>query len=285
METITFEENQFSMSLSISVVAFDLDGTILNDQKKVSVTDYKTLVELGEKGILRVAATGRNHFSVYRVLSVGFPVDYVVFSSGAGIMDWKTGEILFTCHLAPLQLKQVIQIIEPHHLSFTVHQPIPNTHWISYCKNGQTDDDLYQYANHYHPVVNHFHPEHIREKATQMIIQFHTNEILFHLVSQQLAFVKTIRTTSPINHQSLWMEILDRQVSKANGLRWLCNYLGKNENKILSIGNDFNDSDMLNFTAYSFVVANAPEPLKQKYQVTASNKEDGLSKAVKLAFK
>jgi hypothetical protein len=51
-------------------------------------------------------------------------------------MDWKTGEILFTQHLSADQIKQVVQIIQPLNLSFTIHKPIPNTHSFIILKTG-----------------------------------------------------------------------------------------------------------------------------------------------------
>jgi Cof subfamily protein (haloacid dehalogenase superfamily) len=272
------------MDNRIHTVAFDLDGTLLNNNKKISETDQITLKELGQKGILRVAATGRNIHSVYRVIPIGFPVDYVVFSSGAGIMNWKTGEMLFTCHLSPVEINEILEIINPHQLSFTIHHPIPDTHIMMFNSNGQTEDDLFQYANYYHPIINAFNPANINQKSTQMIIQFHQNNNLFNQLSNKLDFVKIVRTTSPINHSSIWMEVFNRQVSKANGLKWLCTFLKRDERKIMSIGNDFNDYDMLDFTAESFVVANAPAELRDKFSVTSSNNENGFTEAIKTVF-
>ena len=53
---------------NIKMVITDLDGTLLDDNGKVSLTDMKSLYFLGEKNVIRVVATGRNFFSLSKVL-------------------------------------------------------------------------------------------------------------------------------------------------------------------------------------------------------------------------
>ena len=58
--------------------------------------------------------------------------------------------------------------------------------------------------------------------------------------------------------------------------------LNVSKRDVMAIGNDFNDIDMLDFTANSFVVENAPEVLKEKYRVVANAANSGFTQAVKL---
>ena len=48
----------------------------------------------------------------------------------------------------------------------------------------------------------------------------------------------------------------------------------------LSIGNDYNDLDLLEWAASSFVVENAPDDLKDRFPVVASHNESGVAEAV-----
>ena len=83
-----------SPDTSLKMVITDLDGTLLQNDHTISKEDMDTLNLLGEMGICRVAATGRNLFKVRKALSPEAPFDYVICSSGAGIVDWKTQEII-----------------------------------------------------------------------------------------------------------------------------------------------------------------------------------------------
>ena len=91
------------------MVVTDLDGTLLNDRRKVSREEYSTLLELGRREIPRVIATGRSLFSVSKVLPDDFPVDYLIFSSGAGCLEWKKRELLFLTILMTSYGEQSVQ--------------------------------------------------------------------------------------------------------------------------------------------------------------------------------
>ena len=74
---------------NIRLVATDLDGTFLKDNKTISRKNLDALHRLGEKDITRVAATGRNLKKTKEVLKDHIPFDFIVFSSGAGVYNWK----------------------------------------------------------------------------------------------------------------------------------------------------------------------------------------------------
>ncbi|HAZ01863.1 MAG: hypothetical protein A2W95_15280 [Bacteroidetes bacterium GWA2_40_14] len=269
----------------VDLVAFDLDGTILNDEKKVSSTDWQTLVELGAKNILRVVATGRNHFSLIHVLPADFPADFVVFSSGAGIMHWPSKKILYCQHMETGHLKEVVRVLINYRLNFTVHLPIPNNHHILLHAAYPNAENLLSYVNHYKDFVSPLVIENLPSEATQLIVLLNGQSHLFYELKQQFPFVKTILTTSPIDHKTLWMEIFHPAVSKANGLKWICNHLKNPDMRTFGIGNDFNDWDLLNHTHHSFVVSNAPNEMKTQFRQVTSNNESGFSQAILEVFK
>ena len=56
---------------------------------------------------------------------------------------------------------------------------------------------------------------------------------------------------------------------------------GIEKNETVGIGNDFNDVDLLEMTHESYVVANAPDELKQRFNVVGSNEKNGFAEVVK----
>ncbi len=93
-----------------------------------------------------------------------------------------------------------------------------------------------------------------------------------------------IRTTSPLNPDYTWMEIFPKGVSKARGIEEICNLTGIKRENTLSIGNDYNDLEMLEYTRHSYVVDNAPEELKLKYLKSLGHHENGFTHAVNNHF-
>ena len=78
----------------MTMVVTDLDGTLLDTQARLGSVNRQALELLGETGSLLVIATGRSLHSAESVLDADFPIDYLVFSSGAGILDWSNRELL-----------------------------------------------------------------------------------------------------------------------------------------------------------------------------------------------
>ena len=123
------------------------------------------------------------------------------------------------------------------------------------------------------------------QKASQFvcILPPHGNAE-FDEIKKEIDFLKVIRATSPLDHESIWLEVFPKNVSKGHSAQWLCEKLGIDQKYTLGIGNDFNDIDLLEFTAHSRVVANSPQEMKEKYRVIDSNQEDGFAKCIKFDF-
>ncbi|MBI9066720.1 MAG: HAD family phosphatase [Salinivirgaceae bacterium] len=263
-----------------NIIAFDLDGTLLNDKKQVGLKDYNTLIDLEKKGALRIAATGRNLFSLNRILPPDFPMDYAVFSSGAGIYDWKSKKIINSIHITIDDIKKVLKVIAPYQLNFTIHLPIPENHHMLIYDQHANSTDLKNYTNFYKPYASPIDLNNLPYAATQLIVLLNSHANLFDAFSKKLIGLKTILTTSPVDNTSLWMEVFNKNVSKANGVKWLIKYLSINKPKIFAIGNDYNDLDLLNYSHFSHIVSNAPASIQKEFYVSVSNNEEALTESI-----
>ena len=113
----------------VSTIVFtDLDGTLLRDDKTISDRDIGTLRELGRRGVIRVAATGRNYLSVGRVLPDDFPIDFLIFSTGAGVRRWEDKELLLKINLNRDEMSHIFDLFSRFNISFMVHQGVPDNH-------------------------------------------------------------------------------------------------------------------------------------------------------------
>ena len=100
---------------NVRMVISDLDGTLLDNNHKLSNKNIEIFKLLGDYGIKRVIATGRNFFS-----------------SGAGIIDWKTKKILQSVKLGFNQVNHIANHFKNNKISFMVQEPIPNNHHFHY---------------------------------------------------------------------------------------------------------------------------------------------------------
>ena len=118
--------------------------------------------------------------------------------------------------------------------------------------------------------------------ATQLlaISSAHAGERLHRTLQTRLPKLTVIRTTSPLDHHSTWLEIFPGNVSKSKTARWLCGELNLDTRQIATIGNDYNDIDLLEWGAYSYVVGNAPEDLRDQFTPVSRHDDNGFTEAI-----
>jgi len=264
----------------IKAVFTDLDRTLLTNIGTISKQNLAAIELLREKGILLIIATGRNLLSAKKVLNDEHLFDMLMFSSGAGIINWKTKELIYKNHISSINTQKAIDILLENEIDFMVHDVIPENHRFKYWVHHDLSDfkrRIKLYELYAQPLKLDIAPK----QATQLLAVLKQDQLeKFEQLNHQLDFVKVIRTTSPLDQKSIWLEIFPKNISKGHTAKWLCNRLNILREETVGIGNDFNDLDLLEFTSQSYVVDNAPNELKAKYLVIPSNDGNGFAKCI-----
>lgn len=261
------------------MLATDLDGTLLDSHGRLSDDNLAALHALEEAGICRILATGRSMFSLKRALPGLLPVDYVIFSTGVGIFDMKTQQLIHKNGLPLHQIKPIIQYLQDLGLSFMLHDPVPENHRFAvYKADAPLHPDFGRRMSYYPQFWRWLHPCDAEVgEAAQFLVVLDNDMAHFERIVAGLDGVKVIRTTSPIDHASIWLEIFPKEVSKGKALQTLMNIHDIQADEVLALGNDYNDVDMLEVAGHSFVTANAPEALKARWPIIAGNDFHALS--------
>lgn len=261
----------------------DFDGTLLRSDRSFSNADLAALKQLGAFGIVRVIATGRSIYSLNTVSISELPVDFIIFSSGAGVTQHPNGQIIRKVSLEAHEVSRAIAILQADDLDFMVHRPIPDNHVFAYFESTPTNVDFKRRIDLYSQLA--FPLDEVSDgfgMATQLlaILPPEGSPQVLDGIRKKLPDFNVIQTTSPLDGQSIWIEIFPATVSKGLTAAWLTAEFDLDPVRTLSIGNDYNDLDLLEWTGSSFVVENAPEDLKKRFPVVASNNESGVAEAV-----
>lgn len=272
--------------MAIRMVVTDLDGTLLKDDHTVGSYDLNTLAELGQQDIVRVAATGRSIYAAAQVLEPNFPIDFLVFSTGSGVMEWKSKELVLVRHLEVDEVNHIAQILVANQFDFMIHEAIPQNHLFQFHTSGNPNPDFKRRCEHYRGFCSPFIPGILYPEAgTQLLIILRPDQAAREVeIRALLKDYSIIKATSPFDKESIWLEIFPVGVSKAHGIDWISSQKGINPTEIVAIGNDYNDLEMLEHAGHSYVVANAPSDMLEKYKNTESNEYSGFSMAVAAAM-
>jgi len=268
----------------IKAVFTDLDGTLLNDQEKLTQVNYNALIELEKNNILRILATGRNPYSLIKTVGEDLPVDYVIFSCGGGIYDWKKKELIVAKNFLKSHYEEIIRMLENERIDYSLHFQIPENHCFYFKKSGNLNTDfelrIQRYGSFAYPMNGFCEIE----KSCEIIAYIPDDHYTFDYLESKFIdfdFLSIVRSTSPIDKKSIWMEFYPKNVNKGATAEWLCRFLSIEKELTLGIGNDYNDIDLLRFTNYKVLVENSPEKIKaMAHFVSASNNANGFAKAV-----
>ena len=259
-------------ALSIQLIASDLDGTLLNDDGRLSPRTVAAVKAAVKAGFQMVLASGRPPRTVQPIADQLGLTNLAVCSNGAILYDLHKREVVENRHVPRETLKNIILRLkehEPsvcfatehgHHVGTEPHFPRPDT-WVSGIapKIGDIDvlcaDDVIKLAIH--------HPDHAVETLAELVRAVVGNEL--SVTFSGMHFV----------------EVAAAGVSKAIGLAAVCKRLGVDPQHVVAFGDMPNDLAMLSFVGRGVAVGNAhPDVMAEGYETTATNDADGVAQVI-----
>ena len=299
------------------IIFTDFDGTLFNKDRYITDKNYESLLKARALGFLTVIDTGRSLFSFRRVAEkLSKPIyeyfDYLIFSSGAGIIKCSkkllgnatsisANELIESSNLEKDIAEKASLIFFNEGIDFMIHQKVPENHRFVYIKsNGNLNPDYYRRLKIYRDFANSlkiakYESEtnairHICNTGVSQLVgvvstragrgaeDYHQK--LYEYFKKKIDGTMILRTTSPIDKKSLWIEVFSKNVSKAKAAQRLALNFHLTAKESLAIGNDFNDEDMLAWASTGRVVDNSPKELKERFSSCGKAEENGVSNAI-----
>lgn len=266
-----------------ALVVTDLDGTLLDSARRLPPRVVAALTAFRQGGGAVAIATGRSLYSVRAVLPVAAPIDVLIYSSGAGIVEWSSGRTLRARQMAAAEVARAAGYFDSLPLDYLVHAPPPEDHRFVYRAHHRSPDLVARMARYagFHRELRR--DEALPEAATQVLALSTATEghaELLQAARVGLAGLTVVRTTSPLDHRSLWLEVFPAGVTKATAAAWLAARWSIPQQACLAIGNDYNDESLLAWAGRARVVQNAPSALRARFGTVPSNDSGGVADAV-----
>ena len=262
----------------VGLVAFDLDGTVGTSQG-VPEQNRNMLRELGQMPVVRVAATGRSLHSFFHSPYASLDVDYVVFSSGLGVFDARLRQVTASQGLGQKQIEHITGVLLSRQVDFSLHLPVPDNHLFFVYRAGQDNPDLDTRCAS-NPGCLAW-PEHLPQSASQFLVILPPNAAyLYGQLQEAFSAFSVIRATSPLDGQSLWLEIFPPTICKSRAVADLAGRYGFKPEQVLAVGNDYNDLDLLRWAGRGLVVADSPPRLLQEFDHVGACADGGCAQAI-----
>ncbi|MDY5220668.1 MAG: Cof-type HAD-IIB family hydrolase [Eubacteriales bacterium] len=263
--------------MGYKLIAMDLDGTLNNDEKKITPRTREALMAAQSAGIRLALASARPSPGLRKerdVLCMRENGGVLMAYNGGRIVDAATDRVLFeTC--MPLEAAQeVLRALEK--LPVT---PILDDGRQFYVtdRNGYKVD--YECRNNNMSCVE------VENLAD--FLQFAPVKILMSVDPAAIAGVQAqIAQLLPaelavVQTAAFYLEVIPRAIDKGRGLVQICRALGLRPAEVIAFGDAENDIPMLRTAGVGVAMGNADAAVKAAAdRVTRSNNEDGIAAAL-----
>ncbi len=268
--------------MSIRLVALDLDGTTLNNDRVISERNRAAMTAAADQGVNIVIATGRPLCALPPDVFEIEAIRYALTSNGASITDIRENRTFYENCLSPKAVEASVELLSKYNYvleTFVKGVAYINGWYYDYVLNG---GDSFRSADYILktrkpvPDIYAFMLEN-REHLENINVNFED------LSEKPAMYERLIRLpeatiTSSFDHN---LEIGGATTSKAEALGQMGRLLGIRRDEMMAIGDSPNDIAMLREAGIAVAVGNAKEEVKAMASYVApSNHDDGVADAI-----
>jgi len=258
------------------LIALDLDGTLNNNQKQIAPGTREFLKSLQQQGTTIALASARPTPGLSRersCLDLDLYHGCLISHNGARILDAASNRLLFQKNMDPADVTAML------------------THLAQFPVSVMVDDGSCYYTNNPGGYKVEFERKNIGIplKAVDDMaaaVHFPTAKILVVAPEEVLSplipeITGPFRDTFDFFHvDGFYLEIVIKNLSKADGLAILSEQLAIPREQIIAFGDSANDIAMLEYAGLGVAMANAGEAVKKAADAVTSctNDEEGVTR-------
>lgn len=267
----------------IRLIASDLDGTLLNDDKVFTERTKQAISKAIDQGVIFVPATGRPLFGIPKDV-LEFPgVRYVITANGARIIDAKENKCLQENLLSYEKGLAVFDAVKDFDCykeayfdgkGYGTKRYLPNLE--KYVELPAMREYILNSREHVDDVVEFFRE---KKSATDKVQAFfRTLEERQEAVDKIIATVEGVYVTGALESN---IEVGAEGVDKEKGLICLSEITGIPLEEMMVFGDGRNDTTMIRDAGVGVAMENACEEAKAVADIIAgNNNEDGVARII-----
>lgn len=266
----------------IRLIALDLDGTLLDSQKRLSARNEAALRECISQGIYVVPCTGRIWGGVPETVRTIPGIHYAITTNGAVVEDVAGHHVLDERKLEPTRAADILELAEKFHTMYDAY--------INGGAYGETrfmeHMDRYGIPDILQTMIRQTRQEVPNVKAKILELNLPVEKINFFFGDQQersrARHALQARGDVVVSSSSdCNLEINALGATKGEAILRLARHIGLNREQTMGFGDGENDITMIRTVGLGVVMGNAADSLKAEADyVTISNDEDGVADAI-----
>ncbi len=267
----------------IKLIAFDLDGTMLDDDKRLPEENRRALLEAAEQGIEIVPATGRLPMALpdcFREM----PIHYGIFINGAEVTDLRTGKTISQSLIPWEQAVAVYEQADGWPIIYDCYQE--NRAYMGVDHKARIPE--FALNDHYFKMMTELRipvPElkaYLADKKQGVQkLQFYFRKDQYPMREELLEHwrIPGIAISSSVPNN---LELNNAAGTKGCALEILAGHLGIPITQVMALGDGENDRTMIAKAGLGVAMANAEAGLREiACHITGTNNEAGVAQAIR----
>lgn len=267
--------------MNYKLIAFDLDGTLLNNQGQILPSSKLAIEQARAKGCKVVLVTGRHHTAArpyHYQLGLDTPM---ICCNGTYVYDVATDTMPIANPLSPSQAQKVIEIAQQY-----------GTHLLLYSRNAMNYLTLNDHMQKFSQWVADC-PEKVRPQLQQLDnfqqILDNKDEIIWKFVishPDRMIMQQAVAELPETEFSCEWswidrVDIAKQGNSKGGRLLQLLNSWNIDPMQVIAFGDNHNDTSMLTAVGLGVAMGNAEPEVKQQAKiVTLSHNDNGIERVL-----
>ena len=271
------------MKHKIKMIGFDLDGTLLTDQKELGEYTVQILKRAVEEGIVILPITGRPLCGLPEEVTGLTGLRYAITANGARILDLKNAAVL----------KEQLVSVETAEKILDILGNYDSLREIYYDGTGYAEREKLEQIDHFFeegPMAEYVRStrqpvENLMDKFRKESREVDKVQGVFADLGEREAALDEIRKLEGVTitgalHNNI--EVNAAGVDKGNALLWLAQYLGIAPEETMAFGDGNNDITLLEKAGTGVAMKNGIEEVKHASDriTEKTNDEEGAAKFI-----
>ena len=260
----------------IKLIATDLDGSLLDDNKQPPADLDMVLQQLKNMDIAFAAVTGRNFDAVRPALGDRVYNIICVCNNGANI--YENGINTINHPLAKEQVHRTLDAVKG------MKNTVPLLFSMDKCYAVPGPRGFMEWAKAPYSPLEWLESYDAFYSLSDDIFKISVYDGSGNIENYSYPVIKNAVEKDAAVYVSgeIWVDIVSQKASKGYGLQLIMDRLSVQKEETMAFGDYFNDESLLEAAGHPFVMANGVQPLKEKYSMHAdSNNSGGVTKAIR----
>jgi Cof subfamily protein (haloacid dehalogenase superfamily) len=269
------------------LLAVDVDGTLITDHGLITDRVRAALERIAAEGWEIVIATGRTFHAARRIIESLPFIRYALLGNGSCIVDVRTRDVLLHETIPPEDAAGVIGIVRSEGAVPVIYSSDIFDQRIYYDTVEGACEYFVWYVNHdprstlVDDILLHAH-------EAQQIGAIAPREAIFR-IRDRLLEGPTTPVTLPFesphfggkDYEYWFLQVVSAGATKNAAIRMISGRLGIPAGRIVAVGDNLNDADMIAGADVGVAMGNAPDEIKRLAKVVVgTNNDSGLADVV-----